>query len=251
MTSPDPAARALLIKKLLAKAEAQGTTEAERDSFNAKATELMIQWGISDALLAGVDATKIEKIVTRRVKLSDVPKAYVYEYVSIGVRIADVLGCRGFFQATHDKRTDLIVVGYESDVDGTVQLFQSLTLQCTLTLGPWYKTKIREHGHWMSGTDKYQAKRSFIKGFASGVAQKLFVVRKSTIDEVVSTTPGTALVLVNREKKVTDWIAAEMTIGSGGTRRYHTSGKDAGYAAGQRADVGQGGVGGSRSAIGG
>lgn len=251
MTAPDTEARALLIKKLLAKAEAKGTTPEERDSFNAKATQLMLQWGIEEALLAGVDPTKIEKIVTKKIKLADVPKAYVYEYVSIGVNVAEVLGCRGFFQSTYDKRTDLILVGYESDVDRVTQLFQSLALQCTLTLGPWYKTKIREHGHWMSGTDKYQAKRSFIRGFAKGVSQKLFTVMKSTKDEAEVTTPGTALVLVDRATQVTDWIAENMQIGSGGQRRYHTSGREAGYAAGQRADVGQGTMGGGHAAIGG
>lgn len=243
--------RLVLIKKLLNKAEDKGVTEEERDAYNAKAAKLMLQWGIEDAMLAGVDATRIEKIVIKRVKLADVPKAYVYEYVSIGVAVADVLGCRGFFQGTHDRRTDLLLVGFESDVDRISQLFHSLAVQCTLTLGPWYREKIREHGHWMNGTDKYQAKRSFIRGFASGVSQKLFVVRKSTIDEATTATPGTDLVLVNREEKVTDWIGEHMTVGSGGRRRYTGDGRSAGYAAGQRADVGQGTMGGGHAAIGG
>jgi len=239
MTAPDPAARAALIKKLLNKAEAKGTSPEERDAYNAKATTLMVQWSIDDATLAGVDATKIEKIVSRRVRLGDVPKAYAYEYVSIGVWVADALGCRGFYQATADKRTDLLIVGYESDVEYIVQLFTSLALQCTLTLGPWYKEKIREYGPWMSGTDKYQAKRSYIRGFARGAEDKLRTVRKSTIDEATSTTPGTDLVLVNREKQVDGWVLDNLQIGSGGRRRYHNTGASAGFAAGQRANVGQ------------
>jgi hypothetical protein len=252
MTTPtDQDARAALIKKLLNKAEAKGATDAERDTYNAKATELMVQWSINDAMLAGADATKVEKIVTRRVRLADVPKAYAYEYVSIGVWVADALGCRGFYQHTHDKRVDLLVVGYEADVDSIVQLFHSLALQCTLTLGPWYKAKIREHGPWMSGTDKYQAKRSFIRGFARGAEDKLRKVRKTTVDEAVVSAPGTDLVLVDREKKVTDWIAGNMQLGSSGQRRYHNTGTAAGFAAGQRANVGQGTMGGGRAAIGG
>jgi uncharacterized protein DUF2786 len=248
MTTPaDQEARALLIKKLLHKAEAKGTTPAEREAFSAKATALMIQWSIDDATLAGVDPARIEKIVRRVIEI-DVPASYSYEYVGIGMAVAEALGCRGFYLSSYrSARTKLVIVGYESDLDRVMQLTQSLVVQCTLDLGPWYRSQVERYP-WMTGTDKFQAKKSFILGFRRGVAAKLQAVKKEV---VASAEPGTDLVLVDRSARVDAWVSSELKVSDGRARTYRSgSGRAAGFAAGQRADVGQGSMGGGRTAVG-
>lgn len=231
--------RVLLIKKLLAKAEAKGTTEAERDTFNAKATQLMTQWAIDEALLTG-DDRKEDKIVTREFH-TDVPKSFSYEYAKIGIQVANALGAHGLFQRTRDGRTVTLVVGYESDLERIGMLIQSLTLQATLALVPWYRRWLDDQPTWMTpnGTAKFNAKRSFITGFAAGVKVKLTAVFRATVS---SAGHGAELVLVDRTKQVASWMNDNLAIGNARQRRYTQDGHMAGERAGTRADIGQGGV---------
>lgn len=241
----EPEGRALLIKKLLNKAEAAGTTEAEREAFTAKALKLMLQWGIEDAMLTDADRLAEERIV-RREFATDVPKAYSFEYACIGVQVATALGCRGILHARYadgrGKRTNLLIIGFESDVQRAGQLFQSLVLQCTLALGVYAK----RIPPYLSGTDKYNSKRSFISGFASGVKEKFAAMNREVMAEAA---PGTDLVLVDRGAKVDNWIGDNMRLGNARPRLYHENAHNVGSVAGQRADLGGSKLGGDRRGI--
>lgn len=228
--------RAAKIKKLLAKAE--GTTnEAERDTYNAKATELMIQWGIEEAMLSG-DDRPADQIVQREFR-TDVPKSYSFEYAKIGIQVANALGAKGLFQRKADGRTVTLVVGFESDLARIELLTQSLALQATTALASFWD----RHGHrYYSGAEKFNAKRSFITGFADGVKPKLRAVYDRT---VASAGHGAELVLVDRTRQVAAYIDANMTTGTARARRYQQDAHGSGHAAGQRADVGQTRVGSS------
>ncbi len=238
MTTPsDDEGRLLLIKKLLNKAEAKGTTEAEREAFSAKAAKLIMQWSIDEALLADADRVRVEKII-KKIIAADAPKTYGFEYARIGAAVARGLGCRGIHTQA-DGRPALIVVGFESDVDRVLMLTQSLSLQCTLNLGTFYRRYV-EVTPWASGTDKYQAKRGFIVGFADGVNKKMESWKRDT---VASSAPGTDLVLVDRTKQVDRWIQDEIPTRKMSARSYRVDAHGAGKAAGHAADFGQGGVG--------
>lgn len=232
MTQSNDEARALLIKKLLNKAEAKGVTDAERDTFNAKATELMIKWGIEEAMLVDADRVATEKIVKVEF-VTDCPKSYSYEYAALGIRLAEVLGCQGLFQKKHDGRTAVLVVGFEHDVERLGQLYTSLSLQCTYALTTWFT---RQDWYGLSGSAKFNGKRSFIVGFGRGVKDKLTEVYRTT---VASAAPGTDLVLVDRRVAVSKWIDENMAIGMARGRSYGVSAAAAGSDAGRRANVGQ------------
>lgn len=243
MTTPsDSVTRAALIKKLLNKAEARGTTEAEREAFNAKATALMIQWGVDEALVQDADRAKIENIVQRHYE-TDVPKVYSFEYALIGVEVANQLGCRGLLQRMANGRTNLLVVGFESDVERVRQLYVSLILQCRLTTASWYAERLQP---WWNGTDKFNAKRSCIRGFADGVRTRLADIKRGVIADA---TPGTELVLVDRKSRIDRFVADEMNTGVTRKRTYMPSGFDAGRHAGLRADVGGAKLGNDRRAV--
>ncbi len=237
--------RVRLIQKLLKKAEDPAVTEPERDAFNAKVTALMIQWGIEEAMLAS-DDRPVEEI-TKREFHTDVPKSFSYEYAKIGIRVANALGAHGLYQKKADGRTVTLVVGFPSDLDRIGMLIQSLTLQATLALGAWWK--VSGYRDVRNGTARFNAKRSFLTGFSEGLRWKLESVYKQT---VASAGHGAELVLVDRTKQIDTWMSANMSIGSARQRRYYSDPVTHGSNAGQRADVGQtgmGNAGASRGAI--
>jgi hypothetical protein len=236
--------RALLIKKLLNKAEARGTTEAEADAFTAKATALMIQWGIDDALVHDADRVKVEQIIRVEI-LFTVPKSYSYEYAGITIGVANAMGCRGLFMKKGTGFTVAVVIGFESDVERVRILAESLTLQCTMALGVTFANESLRT-YW-SGTDKFNWKRSFIRGFDDGASRKLRDSRKTVIADAA---PGTDLVLVDRAAKVTNWIDENMRIGVGRARRYVSDGAVIGRSAGRNANIGGSQLGGSSRAVG-
>lgn len=235
MTEPED--RALLIKKLLRKAEAVGTTPEEAAAFTAKAEALMIKWGVEEAMLQDADRTQREQIV-KRIFVPDCPKTYSHEFTMIGVAIADAFGVRPVLGLKQGK-TYLIAVGFASDVMRVGELFASLALQCTVQLGPWYTKNVRE---WWTGTDKYRAKRGFVSGFARGVGDKLKAIRQQV---VASAEPGTDLVLVDRSAQIGAWVNANMQLRNGRGRSQDAGASGAGWGAGQRANVGQSTVGNS------
>jgi hypothetical protein len=235
--------RALLIKKLLNKAEAQGTTPEERDALTAKATQLMIKWGIEEALVHQADRVAEERIVSETIEHQGL-KTYSYEYTLIGISVARAFGATGLLSRGRGGRTNLSLIGFESDVAAIKMIFHSLVLQCTLNLGSFAKQEIKP---WHSGTDRFQIRRGFIAGFATGVGKKLTDARKAAVEE---TGASGALVLVDRSKKVDEWVSTHMRLANGRGRAYESSARGAGFAAGQRADVGGTKVGGGQREIG-
>lgn len=238
MTTPE--ARPNLIRNLLVKAEAAGTTQEERDVYNAKATELMLKWGVELAMLQ--DPTmRIEEIVIKRIYVK-VPKTYSHEYAALGCTVAEALNCKGILTKT--DRTGVAIVGHAIDVENVVKLYESLVRQCLTEGATWWHSNVRE---WMTGMQRYHARRGFIAGFDTAIREKFAQWRKQTIADV----PGSAVALRDRASQVRDWIDRNMETKMGRGRGYDASGAGAGYAAGQRADIGTPTVGGVRKAIGG
>lgn len=236
MTTPDMEARALLIKKLLNKAEAAGATDQERDAYNAKATQLMLQWSIDEAMITDADRLIIEKIIKVTFQ-SDAPKSYSHEVTSIGIEVAKAFNCRGFLQKSWDNsRTNLTVVGFEKDVERVRELWVSLSRQAKLAMASSYCEQ--PWGPYHTGSDKFNWKRSFLTGFAWAVGGKLAEVKRATVNEAETATPGTELVLVARVAQVDSYIEDNMTIGKGRPRRHNLDGAHSGLIAGRKADIG-------------
>lgn len=233
------------IQKLLAKAEAKGTTPEEAAILNEKAAELMAKYMIDDALLASVDRLVQEKIVTRVLSV-DVPHTYAHEYVSIGIRVAEGLGAKGLHQSQYvlgKPRRFLFVCGYESDIDKIEQLWRSLVTQCMMRVGPFVRSHTK---HWMSGTDKFHMRRGFVLGFGTGVAERL----RRVVQEAKDSSESQALVLVDREARVDQWMKQNVEFSLGQPRRYDIGAVGAGYAAGLASDTGQTRIGTARKEIG-
>jgi hypothetical protein len=239
--------RAALIKKLLNKAEARGTTPAEAEAFNAKAAKLMVQWGIDDALIANADRVGVEQIIQREIYVK-VPKSYSYEYTSIGYLVGEALGAKALFQKKQDGRTVLLVVGFESDISRIEVLYTSLALQCTMRLGVEFASWVNAQWVQPSGTEKFNWKRSFIRGFADGAGRKVRLAFREAVQQH-SESRATEIVLVDRAAQIKKWVADNMQTGVNRKRRYDTDGAVSGLAAGSRANIGTTEVGHTRKAL--
>lgn len=238
-----------IIRKLLAKAENPGVTDEERETLNAKAHELMIKYQIDEAVArAAQDEPRMEPIIVKSF-VADVPKSYSHEYARLGYQIAEVLGGRAFLFSATNGKTGVKVAGFTSDLEMIAELYASLTRQCTFALGPWFRAWTNANP-FANGSDRWNAKRGFITGFADAVGDRLKAIHVKLVEEAGE---STAIALRDRGKLVRDWVDAEFTLSNGRGRKYGL-GTGAGFAAGQRADVGQSSVSRSvprRNAIGG
>ncbi len=231
------------VRKLLAMSENAGATEEERNTFNSKATELMIKYAIDAAMLRDPERMD-EKIIQQDISIN-VPKSYMLEYVTIGCEVARALNCAGIVGNYSRNIRTLIVVGFESDVASVEQMYRSLALQCTLELGVWYSKAVRP---WMTGTDKFHAKRGFISGYAKGIKIK-FEIWRSTV--IADAGHNAEVALVDRKMSVKNWIDENMRLKDVGGRKYDPGARASGIAAGRQANIDGASIGGIRKSIGG
>jgi hypothetical protein len=222
------------IRKLLAKAEAQGATEEERMLYQAKASELMIKWGIEEAMLVG-EARPDEKIVYVQ-HVSSLLKTYWSEGISIGCRVANAMGSQGLIWSAGTSKK-LGVVGYEGDIERILILWRSLELQATHALAAAIKKEAA--WSWMSGTMKYNFRRSFLVGFGQAVGERLEALYKKTVEESGA---GTDVVLFDRTTQVANWTEQNLHVTPSRRKRYYAGGWGQGADAGAKASIGQGAV---------
>lgn len=229
------------IRALLDQAEGEaeeGHVKAA-ENFRNKAFELMAAHGIEEAMLAHKEH-KNEKPVVRTIH-------YVTPYAKAkGVllgNIATALGAKAVrFTGGANKST---LVGFESDLDQVDMLFTSLLLQVFSEMAkadvPYYE-------------DTRSFRTSYLSAFTVEVYIRLQAARqRAQSDHEESTGQSTALVLVDRSHDVDRAYTQEFAgrkIRTGGRTTVNSgAGWKAGTAAGQRADIGGGRVGGSRKAI--
>jgi len=231
MTQNDP--KLTKVRKLLAKAEDPAATSAEAMLFTAKAAELIAEYGIDQALLAHDhqrrDAIGNRIIVLDRPFAAD--KADLLSAVAVRLRCACV---RRTEHRDGSKEVSLHVFGHDSDLVRMEMLFTSLLVQATTALArvdvpPW------EH--------KAAFRRSWMAGFRSAISQRLRDAeqRATTTAESCRSADhaSTALVLADRETQVLDAMrTAYPHLSSGRRRSLSGRGGAAGYAAGERADLG-------------
>lgn len=224
------------IKKLLAKAEAKGCTEQERDALNAKATELMLKHAIDSAMLSG-DDRPTEQITQKYISLHFLPGVYRYEYAVLAGFIAPYMNCKSFHIKLSRNHIIVVLVGFESDLESMESIYRSLITQCISSMHGWmsqFETKKEMFG--FTPQQKMEAKKSYVIGFADGTRNKFRSIRQ---EFVTQTGNGAELVLVDRKKKVDNWINENISVRKARSRSYAEHGQLAGFLAGVQADIGQ------------
>lgn len=232
------------VRKLLAKAEDPGATEAEAETYTAKAAALVAAYGIDAALLA-VDDPGTDPVGDRRIPL-DAPyaadKADLLGAVALRLR-CQVIRIRS--RGPEGTGWTLHVFGHRSDLERAELLFTSLLLQATTRM---LATPVPAWDHTAA------FRRSWLAGFTAAVSRRLARAEREAQagaeERATAAGSSTALVLADRALEVR--AAAEDAYPHarpGRSRQLSGSGAGPGYAAGQRADLGGTRLRGTRSSL--
>lgn len=222
------------IAGLLAKAEDPAATPAEAEAFSRKAEELMVKWGISDAMIAAKrsgEEMRQEKIVEHRHKIHH--RYYQAEVMLIN-SIAQGVGTVRLLKRDEYNHTSYVyLIGYESDLLRVETLWHSLWLQANTAMKKWW----REYKQTAEGQARtksslvFKDRREFLLSFGYAVRTRL---RDMYRKEEQAGEPGTAVALVDRGQQVNDALK-QMYPHTKSSRGMQTSGSWAGHTAGSKA----------------
>lgn len=219
------------IRNLLAKAEST-TFPDEAEALTAKAMELMVQYGIDDAMLAAAGKKK-EEIVSVTVEIRN---PYSKNKAQLLYSIALSQNCRAIAHPDPGRRSysRSTVVGFTSDIERVELLFTSLLLQAT-------RQVVNVHSPHGRGTTEYR--KSWFIGFTDAVHERLQAITDHAIKQAESKTPGTEIVLMSRadlvKRHFDDMFSKARTGTISVTRWVHAQALDAGRKAGENADLSQ------------
>ncbi len=230
------------VRKLLAKAEAEGVTVAEAQALTAKAAELMAKYGIDRALLAA-RRPETDKPASRIVQLYN-PWARVQAHLLCGLAAAMRCQCI-LLPSPAGQRVH--VFGYASDIERADVLYTSVLVQM------WHGLVAADvpDATRAGGTGSARAwRRSWLLGFAAAVIARVRAAERDAEQSVTAPrgrTGHAALVLADRAVVIRQQVAHAYPHTRAARVTYSGSGYGAGYAQGKRADIGSGRVGGSRA----
>src|SRR6266702_7657269 len=140
MHSDPPSALLDRVRKLLAKAEAEGVTPPEAEALTAKAAELMARYGI-DRTRLGALHPETDKPSSRIVDI-DNPWAQVRAHLLAG--IAGAMNCQCVLLSTSKPGARIHLFGYASDLERADIMYTSLLLQMASALR-WARPRSEEH----------------------------------------------------------------------------------------------------------
>lgn len=220
------------IAALLAKAE--GTTNAhEAETFMAKAEAMMLQHGIERAnLQAKTPGTRQEEIVIDKVYIKN-GHGYAAAMAAIGHAIGPSFSLRTLQANLSDGSKMVWLIGHASDVEQARTLMNSLTEQSRKQALAWWRKEGKASYFAPTDNDAYLARREFIYAFASGVRDRLEETRNRVVAEASA---GTDLVLVDRSKRVENWVDENLKTSKGRASRRNHGGfaaTQAGFASGR------------------
>jgi hypothetical protein len=217
------------VRKLLAKAEAEGVTPPEAQALTAKAAELMARYGIDRALLAAA-RPETDAPGSRLVDL-DNPWKRVKAHLLCGLGAA--MRCQCILLTT---RTGLRVhiFGYDSDIERADVLYTSVLVQMSHGLATAIVPERASPRAW---------RRSWLLGFGAAVISRVKAAEQAaqaTADQHQQADAGksTALVLADRSLVIRAAVQREYPVTRAARTTYSGTGYGAGYEKGQRADLG-------------
>jgi hypothetical protein len=227
------------VRKLLAKAEADGVTVAEAQALTAKAAELMAKYGIDRALLAA-QRPETDRPSSRLLDIYN-PWARVQAHLLCG--LAGAMRCQCILLPSGDGDQRVHMFGYESDLERTDMLYTSVLVQM------WHGLIGAEVPARASNVRAWR--RSWLLGFAAAVTSKVQAAEDRA--ERTASPPGAgpkssaALVLADRSLVIRRNVAAAYPTTRTARLTYTGSGFGAGYRQGERADIGTARIGRDRN----
>jgi hypothetical protein len=230
------AAAALLVRvrKLLAKAEADGVTAPEAQALTAKAAELMAKYGLDRAML-GKLRPETDSPADRKIDV-DNPWARVQAHLLCG--IAAAYRCQAVLLPRPGPGSRIHLFGFRSDLERTDVLYTSLLLQMWQGLG---QTQVPD---WSRSPRAWR--RSWLLGYVSAVVARVRAAEEAALKHETSRPMGEGqtmtLVLADRRQVIMRNITEAYPVTRKTQMTYSGSGYGAGYTKGQEADLGGRGV---------
>jgi Protein of unknown function (DUF2786) len=230
------------VRKLLAKAEAEGVTPPEAEAFTAKASELMARYGIDRALLAAT-GKQGDKPGNRMIDL-DNPWKRVKAHLLCGLGAA--MRCHAVLLTTRNDGLKVHMFGYESDLERVDLLYTSILVQMSHGVAVQVVPDRASPRAW---------RRSWLLGFAAAVITRVKAAEAAAVSQSQRENPragsgmSTELVLADRSLVVKGALKAKYPKTRAVRSTYSGTGYGSGYEKGQRADLGTGRVGGGSRSI--
>ena len=229
--NPDtPDALLARVRKLLVKAEADGVTQAEAQALTAKAAELMAKYGIDRALLAAV-RPETDRPDDRIIDIAN-PWARVQAHLLCG--LAAALRCQCVILPRTGPGSRIHMFGFASDIERTDVLYTSLLIQM------WQGLGATQPPAWAQSPRAWR--RSWLLGFATAVVARVRAAEQEATSRATAPQARagsqTALVLADRALVIRRNIEQAYPVTRKSHVTYSGSGYGAGYAQGQRADIG-------------
>lgn len=237
------------IQALLAKAESTNSEE-ERTTILEKVEDLMAKWGIDRAV---IEARRMAegappKVSQLKMDFAGMRGQTRKDYLEAAYRIAMALGnMRGLRLNNFELRGnnhDLLLVGFESDLEAFSMLWSSLQMQMITGSVAWWKNEVmRDQGcAGFPAHVRSKMKSDYVYGYTNTVAHRLRDIRRRREQEASSDSSGSsALVLVDRGNLVDQQfneMFPNLRKGRASTRNVG-HGFTAGRRDGQNADLGQ------------
>jgi hypothetical protein len=219
------------VRKLLAKAEADGVTAAEAEALTGKAAELMAKYGIDRALLAA--ARPETDLPADRVIDVGNPWARVQAHLLCG--LAAAMRCQCVLLPRQGPGSRVHMFGFGSDLERVDVLFTSLLIQMWQGLAA-----ARVPGR--SGNPRAW-RRSWLLGYASSVVGRVQAAEdraagQAAAEPAAAGGPGAALVLADRRHVIQQNVDRAYPSTRRARVTYTGSGYGAGWAEGEKADIG-------------
>ena len=237
MTTTAEAPERLLdrVRKLLAKAEAEGVTAAEAQALTAKAAELMAKYGIDRALLAARQP-ETDKPDNQIVDIYN-PWARVQAHLLCG--LAASLRCQCILLPSQEGQR-VHMFGYASDLERADVLYTSVLIQM------WHGLAATDVPAGASSVRAWR--RSWLLGFAAAVIARVRAAERSAAAAPAGDgASSAALVLADRALVIRQHVARAYPVTRTARVTYSGSGYGDGYTQGKRADIGAGRVGSRRT----
>jgi hypothetical protein len=233
------------VRKLLTQAEDPAATPEEAQAFTQKAQQMMSMYSIDLAMIT--DAAKQGEVIQKGWLVKG---PYATHKVTLINAIARTNDCRALFAEAPRGEKFIDVVGYPSDVEWVETLSQSLELQLMIALAGGMREKpAGVHGRTFAV--------AFVQGFIAEVSKRLQRARRDAVAASerqrhrvdAPDAPSVALVLVAKSQRVEE----EFKVRHPHTRSVYSqvrlrswAGFAPGRAAGSRATLARGAVGGRR-----
>jgi Protein of unknown function (DUF2786) len=218
------------VRKLLAKAEADGVTPAEAEALTAKAAELMARYGIDRALLAaqhpGTDQPA-DRVI-------DIPNPWARVQAHLLCGLASALRCQPVILPSAGPGTRIHVFGFASDIERTDILYTSVLVQMwrALAAAP-VPAQARNVRVW---------RRSWLLGFTTAVVHRVRAAEQRAAQQAAAPEAGSRsraeLVLADRQQIIQRNLGQAYPVTRRSRVTYTGSGYGDGYSKGTQAELG-------------